>query len=62
MKRRFLISDNKGKLDSKFLYADYVEYREGNALFWLDDPPPDGKRVIGLFSLRQWHIVERNDY
>ena len=61
MKKRYLIKDNKGKLGNKVLFADYVEYREGNALFWVSNPPPDGKRVIGLFSLKHFHVVEQND-
>ena len=61
MKKRYLISDNKGKLGNKVLYADYLEYREGNALFWVSNPPSEGKRLIGLFSLKQFNIVEQND-
>jgi len=59
MKRRYLIGDNKDKVGNIVLYADYLEYREGNALFW--ENPPEGKRLIGLFSLKQWHIIDETN-
>ena len=59
MKRRYIISDNKGKLGSKVLYADYLEYQEGNALFWKLGSAE--KELIGLFSLKHWNVIEERE-
>ena len=55
---KYGVYHNKGKIGGKIIYCDYVEYREGHALFWENNPPPDGKNLISMLSLKKFLVIK----